>query len=620
MQSQLDQEQYLYQALKTLKYDIQTANCNEFYCEVYVEMLSTWLAEPFCISTSIQGVITTAKNTSCIKVQTDLGSCDVSINESTRIYSWERKNGFYNPTVTNNGNKPEKLKNQRAYLHIVIYHQNHNEKPYILCTELFLHGKSDDEKIFMKPLFWLKSIRSLADWWATYAIDQEDKGYFTNIQEHGNVPGTDDKYDKWGYVISRDIYAFSNAFALTGEMKYMEAASSGIDFILNKGIVEKNGYIFFKGKMDRYGNSHTVFDDIVNIFTQFYALTGLIAYFDITRDPRVEEIIQRSLSTLDKLYHDSTYGGFYDAIEMKSLKPIKGKTDSKSFNSLVDPLSAVLFFLDNVHFKSNSLNVRKTIIELCEVIMDYCVNNSEDFIREVFRRNWLHIMPNWHNPYNTHFLAGNVGSNNKVIWSLLRAWDILPPTSQNKAMKAINSIHNKMQKTGAWDKLRGGWFDVLKRGKSNNGTAEHMWHSNKVWWQQESGILGYLIYYMKTGDDKLLRIAQNGMLFWCTNFIDYVNGGVFDTVSCDGNPVNRWKGSWVKGAYHETELARYLYIYLKVMRKEKLDLYYYNSAGLGEPISIPARIPGVNWNVIKREVKNSGVQKVTYEISNKLKK
>jgi hypothetical protein len=247
--------------------------------------------------------------------------------------------------------------------------------------------------------------------------------------------------------------------------------------------------------------------------------------------------------------------------------------------------------------------------------MKYCVNTNEDFIREVFRRNWDYENPNWHNPYNTHFLAGNVGSNNKVIWSLLRAYDILPSVLQEKVMKTVDLINIKMQKTGACDRLRGGWFDVMKRQNTDNGNAEHMWHCNKVWWQQEAGILGYLIYHMKTGDEKLLSIARDGVAFWYTHFFDYTNGGVFDTVSADGHPINRWKGSWVKGAYHEIELARYLYIYLKALRNENVELYYQVETPTYILNSIPARIPGKEWNIVETNLCSCNIRKVTYELT-----
>ncbi len=566
---------------------------------------------PYCITTSIKGEIV-AQTQDRVEVNTDLGGVEIHMNESTRVLRWRKNDsGFFHPVDDNEKRENGELMEQNVFARVVLYPGENESQPYILGTELYIHGTQDEEAMYMRPSFWLSALRSLSDWWAYHAVDKDKSGYYTNIREHGSPPGGVDGKDKWGYVVSRTLYAFSNAFALSGEIKYLEAASSGLRFLRDKGVFEKNGYLLFNGRMDRDGNPYPESHEIINIFTQFYALTGLIAYYDITRDSETRDIIQRNLRSLKDLFYDPEYGGFYDAISAKNLKPSPGRTDSKSFNSLVDPLSAVLFFLDNARFPSDSLDIRETIRELCEIILTRCVNRDDNFIREIFRRNWEYVTPDWRNPYNTHFLAGNVGGNNKVIWSLLRAWDILPLDARSRAMEAAHSIYKKMARTGAWDKLRGGWYDVMRRKPSENGFAEHMWHANKVWWQQESGILGHLIFYLKTGDEQLLKVAREGMMFWSTNFFDHVNGGVFDTVSCDGIPVNRWKGSWVKGGYHETELARFLYVYLKVLKNEPVDLYY-SGARSTAPESVPAKIPGGRWDVVDRTNLAGNIQKATY--------
>ena len=44
------------------------------------------------------------------------------------------------------------------------------------------------------------------------------------------------------------------------------------------------------------------------------------------------------------------------------------------------------------------------------------------------------------------------------------------------------------------DLQRGGWYDVMER-KLDEGQTYHRyaWHDRKAWWQQEQGILAYLI-------------------------------------------------------------------------------------------------------------------------------
>ncbi len=90
---------------------------------------------------------------------------------------------------------------------------------------------------------------------------------------------------------------------------------------------------------------------------------------------------------------------------------------------------------------------------------------------------------------------------------------------------------------------------------------------------------------------------------------------MLDTVSADGFPVNGQKGHWLKGAYHETELARFCHVYLSVLEERPVMLYY-RYDGRVDPYeyhSVPARAPGLQWDVVDSSIIIGSTLAVRYQ-------
>jgi mannose/cellobiose epimerase-like protein (N-acyl-D-glucosamine 2-epimerase family) len=472
------------------------------------------------------------------------------------------------------------------------------------CTELILDRTHQSDPCFLNPDFWLGAVSRIGHWWRKHSVDPEFGGYFTNLTENGSPPAGPDGLNKWGYVVSRTLYGLSTAFALTGDRSFLEPASSGVAFLLGPGSFRKSGFSFFQTRMDRTGRRHPSDARDINVFGQIYALTGLIAYYDTTRDTAVAGRVDESLRTLSSLYHDDEFGGFFNALSHADLEPVPGLTDGKSFNSVVDPLSATLYALSNTGLRTSQIDCSRAIRELCSLVLEYFIDPRHAFIREVFSRDWRHQLPSWRNPYSTAFGATDIGANMKTIWVLLRGLEDLPEGLRGIARCQVRDLHAGIAASGAWDAFRGGWFSEMIQACPRGATGEYFGGTDKVWWRQEEGILACLLSHLTFDEKALLDMACDGIRFWLSFFVDPDHGGIYDTVSADGIPVRRGKGRWLKGAYHETELARFLYLYLSVLRERPVVLYSH-FGGEREPAeyrTTPARIPGLRWHVTSQEV------------------
>lgn len=573
-------------------------------------------SQPCCFSTSFKGRITAVKGEG-LTVSTEVCELEMFINSSTQFFRLKKStNKDFDIFQSVEKMCLSDFCDWYVFGQMVIYPSFDSQKSQSnLCTELYLLEDNIKKLPYMSSEYWGDITRYLADWWKEHSVDDSEGGYFTNVNPNGKIDSSPDGRDKWTYIMSRTLYGFSTAFALTGDKSFLDAAKNGADFLFKHAFFKHNGYTLFHTRLDRYGNRHSNDPELLNIFTQIYGLTGLVTYYDITRCNHAAEVIDEILRSLDSLYYDRDKGGFYDAISAGNLKPVDGVTDSKSFNSIVDPLSAVLLYLSNTNFSSKHIDIKGWIVHLCELIVRYFVREENNFICEVFKRNWEFSKPNWYNQYNAPFESGNVGGSLKVIWVLLRAMDLLPETTREKASAGIAGLQRTMLSSGAWDAFRGGWFKYMKRNSPYGSMAQHMYHTHKLWWQQEEGIVSSLLAYLVTEDRQQLRLAADGMAFWLKNFVDNTNGGIFHTVSMDGIAIKSHKGGELKGGYHELELARYVHVYLSILNDKPVELFYAGKCSDNDLscLSIPARVPGLSWQLIEKANNNGGVYSVQYK-------
>ena len=123
------------------------------------------------------------------------------------------------------------------------------------------------------------------------------------------------------------------------------------------------------------------------------------------------------------------------------------------------------------------------------------------------------------------------------------------------------------------DQVRGGCFDVVERQTKGKLPMEFVWGNTKDFWQQEQGILAYLILHGATGEGRYLALAREMAAFWNMFFLDHDNRGIFFRVSAEGRPaiegVYGEKGSHAVGGYHSFELNYLAHIYIRSFVKGK---------------------------------------------------
>ncbi|MFN2188298.1 MAG: AGE family epimerase/isomerase, partial [Candidatus Promineifilaceae bacterium] len=250
----------------------------------------------------------------------------------------------------------------------------------------------------------------------------------------------------------------------------------------------------------------------------------------------------------------------------EALGPNKGK---KNWNSVGDHAPAYLInlWLATGEERYNKM-LEYTFDTISEHFPDY---DNSPFVQEKFYEDWSHD--------TTHMWQQNrgvVGHNLKIAWNLMRMYGDKPKDEYEELARRIAL---EMPSIGS-DQQRGGWYDVMER-LVRPGEERHRFafHDRKAWWQQEQGILAYLILRGVLGDDEYLRIARESSAFYNAFFLDHDDGAVYFNVLASGIPylmgTERFKGSHSMSGYHSFELAYLAQIYTNLLiTKRPLTLYF----------------------------------------------
>lgn len=483
--------------------------------------------------------------------------------------------------------------------------------------------------LFEHTAWWITQITALADQWLdslfgekrTYQRDDFAALYRTNLNILG-LPTDDDTQEV--ATLSRLIYGLSSAYLLTGQERYLLAARAGVEYQREAfRLTSADGRFCFwahaKKKL-RYGSRKIMPSEArddsgsLPLYEQIYALAGLAHYYRITYDPEVLLDIRRTLETFWKLYQRTDGEGFYSHIDYATFSPLDpnlGKNQSrKNWNSIGDHIPAYLIdlilALDGAQDASGEL---KTLLEQLENMLDALADliaerfpskTASPYVVERFKVEQRLVetdeehspVYNWKPDLDWDWQQNRavVGHNLKVAWNLTRVanYDLFraarlkregqnakalkQETRSQKLIAAATKLADDMGRLGV-DQVRGGCFDAVEREPKNDMPVQFPWRNTKDFWQQEQGVLAYLILHGHLRHDasqvdkskNYLSLAREMTAFWNLFFLDRDRAGIFFRVTADGTPIIEGqygnKGGHSISGYHAFELNFLAQIY-----------------------------------------------------------
>lgn len=445
-------------------------------------------------------------------------------------------------------------------------------------------GRKVEEFLPERSTWWVEQIQELGNFYlkAQFGNNPIDyRNYRTLITLTGEKEA--DNYRQETDTISRLVYGFASAFMMTGDERFLEAAEKGTEYLrehmrfydVDEKIIYWYHGIDVSGSREKkvfaseFGDDY----DAIPAYEQIYALAGPIQTYRITGDPRILRDAEMTVDLFDRFFLDRNTGGYFSHLDpitldpqSDTLGPNKGK---KNWNSVGDHAPA---YLINLYLATGENRYLRMLEYTFDTIAKYFPNYQESpFVQEKFFADWSHD--------RTHMWQQNrgvIGHNLKIAWNISRMYGISPKTEYEVLARKIAEV---MPAIGG-DQQRGGWYDVMEREHAPDQKWHRFaFHDRKAWWQQEQGILAYLIMSGIFGENEYQRLARESAAFYNAFFLDHDDGAVYFNVLSNGIPflmgTERFKGSHSMSGYHSFELCYLAQTYTNLLiTGQPLDLYF----------------------------------------------
>jgi len=456
------------------------------------------------------------------------------------------------------------------------------KKPLLLIiTYLFLNCfelsaqyvvKSD---YILNPDLNIGYVENNAQFWIDHAYDTVYGGFFSNVDKFGNVlPSTNvhtnaTYYRKSFISQTRHGYGFTRAFMLTGNENYLTYAQSALDFLTTYGWDLTNGgwYCFAKadGSLDdgQWWNPNTGKWG----FQQHYALVGIIANYEATRNANMKTWMDNGINALYTNMWDSRPGfeGYYLDTDLNWSNK-RGKGFTPTVDGITTNAELTYLITKNPDHKERLLQMANNIVE--KIVPNMDLPNIKVLFPEEYSTDWVYTTNN----------SGSIGHFIKTAWVLGRAY--LCDTSKTEykaaAIKILDEAWTYKNGTSAvWDHVNGGSFNAISittglQNLSNNND------NSKDYWTLEQGFTGPMINYYITQNPNYLQMADESMLFFMNHLVDNENGEIFSQTDPSGATVrNSQKGDDFKASYHSIEMGYYGYLYSNLYYLNKPASLYY---------------------------------------------
>ncbi len=502
---------------------------------------------------------------------------------------------------------------------IGIYQQNDGVERFEARSVYLLH--SDPTRyMFEETHWWPTQVTQMADRILdhlfdakrSYTIDDFSEFYRTNLNILGQP--VDDTVQECA-VLSRLLYDLASAYMMTGAERYLMAARAAANYLREafRSLSHDGRYCFWaygrrrimqgeRGESLLFASHGPDDQGTIPLYEQIYALAGLTQFYRITLDWEVLEDIRRTINSFQDFFWDppsatakgfAGTGGYYSHLDPATMRPDTVTPDEnrsrKNWNSVGDHIPAYLVNLilsieplplgGIRHEFAKLLETCHGIIEetsslICEKFPD----PNSDFVNERFHADWT---PD--HSYRWQQNRAVVGHDLKIAWNMTRCAYYFQTRAKrlrdqgkaqeaagydqrsNRCLEVAQRLADRMGEVGL-DKIRGGIFDCVERQPSGGMPTQFAWGATKDFWQQEQGILAYLILYGATSNSHYLRLARESSAFWNLFFLDRERQGYYFRTTENGLPILEgqygMKSSHAIG-YHAFELSYLAHLYTR---------------------------------------------------------
>ncbi|MGD0018102.1 MAG: AGE family epimerase/isomerase [Candidatus Limnocylindrales bacterium] len=368
--------------------------------------------------------------------------------------------------------------------------------------------------------------QDILPYWATWAVDREQGGFFGALSCDGRPdPGA----DKGGVLNARILWTFSAALRRRPEPLYREMADRAFGYILEHFWDPEYSGLYWA--VDHRGRRS---QDRKQTYGQAFGIYALAEYFRATG---VQEALDRAIrlfNSIEARAFDPIGGGYWEA-RGRDWEPI----DDIRLSSI--DLNAPFSMNTHLHLLEAYTTLalawedprpREMLRALLELMLDRFVDARTGHLALFFDERWRSLSE-----------VISYGHDIETSWLICEAADVVgDPSLQARARAAAVRMADAVLASG---------FDAERGGVYHERSSDGRLHTNKDWWPQAEAVVGFLNAYQISGRKEYLAAAIKTWDFVDAFVIDHQAGEWFTRVSREGVPVpDQTKVDFWKCPYH----------------------------------------------------------------------
>lgn len=337
---------------------------------------------------------------------------------------------------------------------------------------------------------------------------------------------------------SRILWFFSNAFLVLGEARLLNYAEHAWKFLRDVCVDRKFGGVYWSMTFDG-----EVEDETKHTYNQAFAIYALASYFDASGDKQALQLAYELFDLIESRCRDEIgYGEAYD----REFHPASNEKLSENGVMASRTMNTLLHVFEAYTELYRVEPQEKTAQKLREILDTFAdkIYNPKKCRQEVF------FDDAWNSLIDLH----SYGHDIETSWLIDRGCQVLGECSYTEKMKPITTAL-------AAEIYDWAYADHSILNECENGTD----NTDRIWWVQAEGIVGFLNAWEQQGCEKYRQAAEDIWEYVKACFIDSRAGAEwFWRVDAAGKPVEGEPivESW-KCPYHNGRMC------FEVMKRRK---------------------------------------------------
>jgi mannobiose 2-epimerase len=370
-------------------------------------------------------------------------------------------------------------------------------------------------------------LKRILSWWMQISLDEKNGGFYGKI-DHSNKAYP--KAPKGAVLNSRILWAFSSAYTLTGEKKYLRIAERAFTYFTKYFIDKEYGGVFwtvdFKGKP---------LDSKKQIYALAFAVYGLSEYYHASKNENAKRAAIEIYHAIIKYSHDKEFGGYIEALtkDWQQIDDLrlseKDANEKKSMNTHLHLLEA---FTNLYRYWKNEI-LRERIVELIKIFLQHIIDTKKHHLILFFDERWT--------PKSKII---SYGHDIEAAWLIREAAEVIDDEILLKDVKEVSLQIAKATITGL-DKDGGLFYEY-------DPLHDHL-NTQKHSWPQAEAMIGFFNTWQLTGDEKFLKRSMQSWEFVKRYMLDKDLGEWYWGVNAEYSPMKLEEkaGIW-KCPYHNS--------------------------------------------------------------------